>query len=58
MAASMKKTALCDTAPCSLAEVDWRLKVMKEAVCTSEMMVYFNETTQRYILEDCYLCYF
>jgi hypothetical protein len=45
MAASMKMAAFWDTQPCCLLEVD----LMMEAVCTSEMSVYFNETTWHYI---------
>jgi hypothetical protein len=40
--ASIKMTAFWDIAPCSLVEVD---QLMMEAVCTSEMPVYFHETT-------------
>jgi hypothetical protein len=42
LTASIKMTAFWDIAPCSLVEVD---QLMMEAVCTSEMPVYFHETT-------------
>jgi hypothetical protein len=33
--------------------VEWSLALMMEAVCTSETSVYFNETTRRYVPQDC-----
>jgi hypothetical protein len=33
----------------------WAITPMKEAVRTSETSVYFNETTQHYSPEDCYV---
>jgi hypothetical protein len=52
-AASMKITPLWDIAPCSLHR-RFRGAIM-EVVDTSEMSVYFKETTRRYIPEDCHL---
>jgi len=52
-------TAFWDTVLYSL-EVDRRFRdainrLMMEAVCTSETLVYFNETTQSYIPEGSHL---
>jgi hypothetical protein len=47
MAVIMKRTAFWDIALCRLVEVE-----MMEAVYTSEMSVYINETTRRYITEE------
>jgi hypothetical protein len=50
-AASMKKTAFWNIAPCSLVEADRRFRgaiALMEAVRTSETCVYFNNTTRRY----------
>jgi hypothetical protein len=47
-------TAFWDIVPCSLTEVDVsEVSPRMEAVCTPEMSSYLNETTWRYILEDC-----
>jgi hypothetical protein len=46
----LKTIAFRDIAPCSLVEVDWRfIALMMEAVRTSEISVYFCETTRRCI---------
>jgi hypothetical protein len=53
MVVSMKMTAFWDVALCSLIDVDQRFRgydasiyaLMMEAVCISEMSVYFNKTT-------------
>jgi hypothetical protein len=42
-------TSFWDIVPCYLIEVS----EVKEAVGTSEMSLYFNKTTQRYIPEGC-----
>jgi hypothetical protein len=51
----MKMTAFWDIAPCSLIVVDWHIRVVyclhhqgldDGGVHTSEMSVYYNETTQ------------
>jgi hypothetical protein len=48
--ASLKTTAFWDTALCSLIEVYLCFTtLMKGAVSTSEMSVYFNKATWRYI---------
>jgi hypothetical protein len=56
---SMKIT---DISPYSLVEVDRRFRdayclrrLLVEAVLTSETLVFFNETTRRYIPEGCKL---
>jgi hypothetical protein len=61
-AASIKMTAIWDIAVCSRQQTDVLdmrsasiITAMMEAVRTSETSVYFNETTQHYILESCYL---
>jgi hypothetical protein len=49
---SMMMIAFWDIALCSLIDVDRHFIVLlMEAVITSEMSVYFNETTRRYIPE-------
>jgi hypothetical protein len=57
----LKMRAFWDRAPCSLVEVDPDvsedctasiIRVVMEAVCTSETSVYFNKTTWCYIPED------
>jgi hypothetical protein len=48
----MKMMAFWDVAPCSLIAVD--LHFLVEAVRTSEMSVYFSETTWCYIPESCH----
>jgi hypothetical protein len=55
-AVSMKMITFCDIVPCSLVVVDRRFstKIM-EAVCTSEMMVYYKETTWYNIPEGYHL---
>jgi hypothetical protein len=59
MAASLKIIAFWDIAPCSLVEVVRHLRgtyrLMMEAVHTSEMLVYFSETTWCYIPEGYHL---
>jgi hypothetical protein len=58
MVASMKMIAFWDIAPCGLIEVDSHFRgviaLMMEAVRTTEMSVYFLETTWLYIPE-CHL---
>jgi hypothetical protein len=58
----MEMTTLWDTAPSCLIEVNWRtasitkvIALMMEAVSTSELSVYFHETTRHYITEGCHL---
>jgi hypothetical protein len=51
----MKITAFSEIAPCSLVEVYFRGALTKEAVCTAEMLVYYNKTKWSYIPEDCNL---
>jgi hypothetical protein len=58
LTASMKMTAFWDIVPCSLVEVDRRFRgayclhhqiaLLMEAVCTSEMLVFFKEATEGY----------
>jgi hypothetical protein len=50
-------TVFCDIAPCILVEVNWRFALMirVQTICISEASVYFNETTRRYIPEECHL---
>jgi hypothetical protein len=52
MAASTKITAFWDIVKCGLVDF---ITLMKEAVSTSETMVYFNKTTWCYIPEGCHL---
>jgi len=42
-------TAFCDIVPCNLVEVD---ALMMEALCTSESLASFLQTTRRNIPED------
>jgi hypothetical protein len=61
----MKMTVFWDVAPCSLVEVDRRLRgayylhvhfiALMEAARTSETSVYFNENTRRYRSEGCHI---
>jgi hypothetical protein len=57
-AAKMTMTAFWNIAPCSLVEVDRHFRgfiaLMIDAVPTTEMSVYFKETTRRYIPESCH----
>jgi hypothetical protein len=63
-AACMKMTALLDKTSCSLVEADRCfagatasiIRVMMEAVGTSETSVYFNGTRRCYMPEGCNLC--
>jgi hypothetical protein len=52
--ASMKMTAFWDIMPCSLIEVSM-IRVMMDAVHTSETSDYINATTMRYIPDSCHL---
>jgi hypothetical protein len=53
MVASMKMTTVWDIAPCSLVEID---RCFRGAFCAlMEAVVYFNETTRRYIPEGYHL---
>jgi hypothetical protein len=55
-ASSINITSFRNRAPWSLPEADRRfVAIMMEAVSTPETSVYVNETTQRYIPEDCNL---
>jgi hypothetical protein len=59
MAASMKMTAFWDIVPCTIvSEVHtaFIITMMMEALCTSEMSVYFYEITWCYISEGFTFC--
>jgi hypothetical protein len=61
----MKMAAFWEKAPFSLVEADRRFNgkycrqhqgdLMIEAVCTTEVSVYLNEITRRYIPEGCHV---
>jgi hypothetical protein len=54
-ASSMKMTASCEIAPCSLVEVDRRFRgAFSLHHKDDETLEYFNETTRRYIPEGCH----
>jgi hypothetical protein len=60
-AAIIKMRVFWDIAPCSLDDLDRRFRqfivLMMQVVRISETSVCFNETTRRYIPENCHLIY-